>query len=119
MCSYGRILSARLRRKNSLPCVKGGGSRKADGGIVILAGGVSCYVCDAILSYSPKKVCKEWRTGGRFRISPPCVPLIETAKGAYCPHLIPRFRVNTILRSPLTIRPLGMVVLKKQKGRGV
>ena len=56
--------------------------------------------CAAILSYSPKKVCKERRTGGRFRISPPCVPLIKTAKGAYRPHLIPRFRVNTILWSP-------------------
>ena len=96
MCSYGQMLSARLRRKNSLPCVKGGGSRKADGGIVILAGGDLVMSATAILSYSPKKVCKEWRTGGRFRISPPCVPLIETAKGAYCPLLIPLSRQYNI-----------------------
>ena len=86
MCSYGQMLSARLRRKNSLPCVKGGGSRKADGGIVILAVGVSCYVCRRPYFLTRlRKYAKNGAQGEDSGFLPPVYPSLKRQRGLTAP----------------------------------
>ena len=85
MCSYGRILSARLRRKNSLPCVKGGGSRKADGGIVILAGGYLVMSATPYFLTRLRKYAKNGAQGEDSGFLPPVYPSLKRQRGLTAP----------------------------------